>query len=76
MYVEVTDDLTYLIGVIHRTLGKIRKRGDIDINISLLRSLNLVDCISCLKYIKGCIVFQTGPLSLTLVFIQKIFLDF
>ena len=28
----------------------------------MLRSPNSADFISCLKYIKGCIVFQVGPL--------------
>ena len=40
------------------------------------RNQNSAGFISCLKYIKGCILFQVGPLSLTLVFIQKIFLHF
>ena len=31
-----------------------------------------MDFITYLKYIKGCIVFHVGPLTLTLVFIQKI----
>ena len=34
------------------------------------------DFIYCLKYIKGCIVFQVDPLFLTLGFIQKIFPHF
>ena len=32
MYEEVTDDLSFLIEATYRTLGKIRKNGDIDIN--------------------------------------------
>ena len=43
--------------------------------ISMLRSPNLVDFIPCLKHKKGCIVFQVGPLSLTLVFIHFQTLD-
>ena len=42
----------------------------------MLRSPNLVEFISCLKYLKDCIVFQVDPFSVTLVFIQKIFLHF
>ena len=45
-------------------------------SIQMWRNQNSAGFISCLKYIKGCILFQVGPLSLTLVFMQKIFLHF
>ena len=32
MYEEVADDRSYLTDSMHRTLEKIQKRGDIDIN--------------------------------------------
>ena len=75
MYEEVTDDPSPIIETMHRTLEKIRKRGGID-SISMWRNPNSEGFISCLKYIKDCIVFQAGPLSLTLVFIPKMFLCF
>ena len=79
MYEEVTDDPSPIIETMHRTLEKIRKRGDIDSNT--LKYFNVEEpkfgrFYFCLKYIKGCIVFQVGPSSLTLAFLQKIFLHF
>ena len=79
MYEEVTDDPSPIIETMDRTLEKIRKRGGIDSNT--LKYFDVDDpssagFISCLKYIKACIVFQEGPSSLTLAFIQKIFLHF
>ena len=79
MYKEVTDDPSPITETMNRTLEKIRKRGDIDSNTLKyfdVEEPKFAGFISCLKYIKDCIVFQVGPLSLTLVFIQKIFLHF
>ena len=63
MYEEVTDDPSYLIKVILILIL---------LKISMSRSPNSVNFISCLKFVKACIVFQVGPLSLTV----SAFLDF
>ena len=68
MYKEVTDDLSYLPDVMHRTLEKVLINFE---SISMMGSPNPVNFIPYLKFIKGCIVFQVGPLSLTLVFMRK-----
>ena len=55
MYKEVTNNPSYLIDTMHRTLEKIQKRGGIDTNtqsISMWRNPNSADFISCLKCIK------------------------
>ena len=78
-YEEVPDDPSYLIDPMHRALEKIGKRGDIDTNTLKyfdVEEPNSADFSSCLRYVKGCIVFQVSPLSLTLGFIQKIFPHF
>ena len=79
MYEEVTDDPSPTIETMHRTLEQIRKRDDIDSNT--LKYFDVEEpkfgrFYLLPKNIKDCIVFQVGPLSLTLAFIQKIFLHF
>ena len=61
MYEEVTDNPPYLADAIHRTLEKIRKRGDT--NINYLKDFDIEEPKFgrfYLKYIKGCIVFHVG----------------
>ena len=79
MYEEVADHPSHLIDVMHKALEKIPKRGDLDINTLKyfdLSSPNSENFISCPKHPKSSIEFQIGPLSLTLAFTPKIFLNF